>query len=636
MKINKWISVSQFLSLPFLCLMISCASGPNIQLPDPMPGYIREYKSFRVYGNRHKVDTGINLNEGDFYSIIATGQINLGKRKVGPHTGVFLQYIDKTYLGSVFYSGTISILFEATTAGRLYLGIADSYPDDNFGFFNVVVIVWEKNNYEQIGEFYGKLSANNPENTLIRDAYNEAVRLKRIYIAKEKTTKELKEIRKEILQLQQESVKTGDQIQDFTDHKRIQELEAKLLELTSTLDKLEEMEEELVLAKQRTKQLSWQLEEKEKREKELLNKIADGAKNPPILLIASPTDGMKTESKTVRLVGAAEDEQGLKQLTIFVNNRLLGEDKIRGIRLTEGAYPRRFDLNRRIHLKKGENRIKIQVIDIDGLFSEKTLTVHHIEKRHNVWAVLIGINDYQHVRRLKYAVNDARAFYDLLVEYNQIPRENVILLINQNASLRQMRSTLGTLLKNKAGTNDLVIIYFAGHGATERDMMSPDGDGLEKYLLPFDADPADLYSSALPMREIAHIFHRIRSERLVFIADACYSGASGGRTVSTLGLRANISNSFLERIAGGKGKIIMTASSANEVSMENDELGHGIFTYYMIEGLKGKADIDRDGLITVDEAYRYVTEKVTYATGQEQHPVKKGAVEGQLVLGIVQ
>ena len=138
------------------------------------------------------------------------------------------------------------------------------------------------------------------------------------------------------------------------------------------------------------------------------------------------------------------------------------------------------------------------------------------------------------------------------------------------------------------------------------------------------------------MREIAHIFHRIRSERLVFIADACYSGASGGRTVSISGVRANISDSFLERIASGKGKIIMTASSANEVSVEKDELGHGIFTYYMIEGLKGKADIDRDGLITVDEAYRYVTEKVTSATGQEQHPVKKGAVEGQLVLGIVQ
>ncbi len=204
------------------------------------------------------------------------------------------------------------------------------------------------------------------------------------------------------------------------------------------------------------------------------------------------------------------------------------------------------------------------------------------------------------------------------------------------ANLKVLHSTLGTRIKKKAGKDDMVIIYFAGHGATERDYMSPDGDGLEKYLLPYDADPNDLYASALPMREIAHIFHRIRSERLIFIADACYSGASGGRTVSISDVRANISGAFLERLSGGKGKIIITASSANEVSVEKDELKHGVFTYYMIEGLQGKADFDQDGLITVDEAYRYVSAKVPQKTGQEQHPVKKGIVEGQLVLGIVQ
>jgi len=247
----------------------------------------------------------------------------------------------------------------------------------------------------------------------------------------------------------------------------------------------------------------------------------------------------------------------------------------------------------------------------------------------------VGIDSYPNIRPLKYAVADARAFYELLVTGNQVPVENVFLLLNEQATLQELRSTLGTKVKNKAGADDMVIIYFAGHGATERDMMSPDGDGLEKYLLPHGADPNDLYASALPMREVAHIFHRIRSERLVFVADACYSGASGGRTVSVSGVRANLSDRFLERLAGGKGKVIITASSANEVSVEKDELGHGVFTYYLVQGLRGPADADADGLITVDEAYRYVSEKVPAATGQEQHPVKKGSVEGQLVMGIV-
>jgi uncharacterized caspase-like protein len=180
----------------------------------------------------------------------------------------------------------------------------------------------------------------------------------------------------------------------------------------------------------------------------------------------------------------------------------------------------------------------------------------------------------------------------------------------------------------------MVIIFFAGHGATEKDVMSPDGDGLEKYLLPYDADPKDLYATALPMGEVSKIFSRIQAERLVFIADSCYSGASGGRTIDISGIRATISEAFLDRIAGGKGRVIITASGANEVSAENDNLKHGVFTYYMVEGLKGKADRDQDGVVTVDEAYQYVSEAVPRATGQEQHPVKKGTVEGRLILSI--
>jgi uncharacterized caspase-like protein len=88
-------------------------------------------------------------------------------------------------------------------------------------------------------------------------------------------------------------------------------------------------------------------------------------------------------------------------------------------------------------------------------------------------------------------------------------------------------------------------------------------------------------------------------------------------------------------MVSGKGTIILTASGANEVSVEKDELRHGVFTYFLLEGLGGKADADRDDLVTVNEAYDYVSKNVPKATGQEQHPVKKGEVEGQLILGIL-
>jgi uncharacterized caspase-like protein len=289
---------------------------------------------------------------------------------------------------------------------------------------------------------------------------------------------------------------------------------------------------------------------------------------------------------------------------------------VRDIFATHEEKSKRIEFNEKIVLKNGENTLLVKTTDSDGFTSEKEVVVSYTETRKNIWAVVIGINNYQNVRHLKYATKDA--------------------LLNNQAHLYEIRSVLGTHLKRNAGKDDMVMIFFAGHGATEEDSMSPDGDGLEKYILPYDADLKNLYASALPMSEISKIFSRIYSERLIFIADACYSGASGGRTIGINGKRANISDAFIDRISSGKGRVIITASGANEISAEYDELKHGVFTYYMLEALKGKGDLDKDGIITVDEVYNYVSINVPLATGQSQHPVKKGAVEGQLIMGIVE
>jgi uncharacterized caspase-like protein len=308
----------------------------------------------------------------------------------------------------------------------------------------------------------------------------------------------------------------------------------------------------------------------------------------------------------------------------------------RGLSAVREELPRRLDFNERIPLEPGRNEIVVRAVGRDGLFSEKKLTLHRGEMQKNIWAVVVGVDSYPKAPPLKYAVEDAKAFQRYLMEQNKIPAENVTLLLNEDATLGKLRSVLGTHLKNKASKEDMVILYFAGHGATERDVMSPDGDGLEKYLLPYDADPKDLYASALPMREVSHIFQRIRAERLIFLVDACYSGASGGRTISSSGYRATISDAFLERITSGRGTIILTASGPNEVSAESDEYGHGVFTHFLLQGLQGDADSDRDGIITVDETFAYVSRHVPQATGQEQHPMKKGQVEGTLILGVSQ
>ncbi len=638
-------------------IMNGCSTSVlPINKNEPLPPIIKAYKQARIVAGKSGMkNTGVFIDKGDTYTILATGKIDFCPRGGCEHQNVRPEYgwpIMAKFGKDGFRFRPIPIgrnfanygTKARRESGYLFLGYVEGNVDihgkalnpeyyyNDTGAFYVDIIVWEKEDYVQMAAFLEKMKAKDPDNKAIRGALEYANTRKEIQLAEVQASIEVGETKKMIQELKGEETPKSDR----NDQEKIKELETKLSELMNTLAQLGEMKKQLDEEKKKTAQLSQELEEKDERERELLHRIEDGSKNPPVIVVASPLDGQKTEGKIVQLSGVVEDDNGLKSMEIIVNNKTLNRDDDRGIKVIDNQnFLRRIRFSEKVSLEKGANQIVIHAIDTDGLNAKKLLTVYKIERRRNVWAVIIGINDYPNIRKLKYAVNDAKAFHELLVSNNKIPEENVTLLIDQKASLANIRSSLGTKLKNKAGKEDMVVIYFAGHGATERDVMSPDGDGLEKYLLPYDADLKDLYSTALPMREISHIFHRIRSERVIFIADSCYSGASGGRTVSFSETRANISEAFLDRIIGGKGTMIITASGANEVSVENEELRHGVFTHYLLEGLRGKADADGDSLITADEVYGYVYEHVPKATGQEQHPVKKGFVEGRLILGVV-
>lgn len=611
-----------------------CASAPQIYPPEQAPSYIRELKTIRLYAHVEKKDTQIELTAGEYVSVMVKGQIRLWRG--GPLQDASSSWIIAKYIGGgrhrLFYY-TSGGTFESLTSGRFALGIIDDYPQDNIGHFDIIIIVWKTKDYAKISGFLEELQKRDPDNRGIADALKQARDIRQYDIAQAKASQEISATKQEIKKLEDSkqnlSTATGSE-----NEAQVQNLENRLAELTTKLRQLDAMTLELQQEREKSAQLSQELEEKALREKELISKIGQGAKVPPLVIVTAPEDGRKQEVDSVRIVGAVEDDRGIVNLEVLVNGQSIVADDARGLKPVAGDVPRRSNFDRRVPLTRGENRIQVRVTDTDGLITEKTFSVYYVPSRRDVWAVVVGINDYPQLPKLKYAVNDAKAFQRLLVEKNLVPAENITVLLNEKATLRNLRSALGTGLKEAADSDDMVIIFYAGHGATERDAMSMDGDGLEKYILPYDTDPSDLFSTALPMRDLALIFHRIRSERLIFIADACYSGASGGRTVSVTGLRANIADKFLDRIAAGRGKVIITASAANEVSVERAELQHGVFTYYLLEGLKGPADTDGDGLVTVDEAYRYVSDRVPQATRQEQHPVKKGTVEGNLILSI--
>ena len=183
MSVSNRIELFQFcLSILLVIFTITaCASAPDIHLPDPMPSAISEYKNLRIWGTRRKVNTGIYLNQGDIYSIIATGNVSRNRQhKIGPKSPNFQKYIGDVLIGAAFSWGTNGSMYEAPTSGWLYLGIVDSYPDDNTGAFRVVVIRWKEGDYAQIADFFARLKERNPSNADIRDASVEAERIKQI------------------------------------------------------------------------------------------------------------------------------------------------------------------------------------------------------------------------------------------------------------------------------------------------------------------------------------------------------------------------------------------------------------------------------------------------------------------------
>jgi len=260
--------------------------------------------------------------------------------------------------------------------------------------------------------------------------------------------------------------------------------------------------------------------------------------------------------------------------------------------------------------------------------------------RQDAHAVIIGINKYQDdkIPDLNFARADAEGIYQTLIdpELGRLPSANVILLLDEEATQRNIRSAIGTKLPRRAGENDVVYIYYAGHGSPVIDPKSRSRDGMEKYLVPADAELDDLFATGVSMNEIQTFFNRLESKQVLFFIDSCYSGEAGGRSFQNSAFRGRhiLSTDFLEELAG-EGRLVITACDVNEVSLEAAHLGHGLFTHYLMEGVKGIADKDRDGAVSVHELYEYVYENVSQHArklGGSMHPIQKGSIKGKIVL----
>jgi len=226
------------------------------------------------------------------------------------------------------------------------------------------------------------------------------------------------------------------------------------------------------------------------------------------------------------------------------------------------------------------------------------------------WAAVIGIDDYQTWPKLSYAANDAQAVRDLLIKKFNFKPDHAFLLLDKEATRQSILSLLGDKLGNPdlVKREDRVFVFFAGHGAT-RHLASGRDLG---YIIPVDADLTNYEGQAISMTNFQDIAEAIPAKHVLFVMDSCYSGLAltrGGGP--TLGL-----GNYLLEISRRTARQMFTAGGMDQQVADNGPNGHSVFTWTLLQGLDGRADLNGDGVVTATELAAYVTPAVSALSHQ--------------------
>ena len=353
-----------------------------------------------------------------------------------------------------------------------------------------------------------------------------------------------------------------------------------------------------------------------------------------------PSDSkFATQNSSVVVRGVAKDTSGVAVVTIngqearlskgrdgfeFVGEALLilGENDIE-VRALD-----RF---------KNENKLEFKVTRNPETLVEKKPIIANLFKGQR-WAVIVGISRYRStdVPQLRYADRDAQEFYNLVTKPIEdggvgVPKSNVRFLLNDQATSTNVREALTDFLK-LAIEEDLVFIYFAGHGAPD-----PDRPKI-LYLLTHDSDLSRLAATSVKMQEIQDALRDyVTAKSVLVFADACHSrGVTGGAATRALA-SPELVNDYLAELARARSSTMtFSASDVNQLSQEDKRWGggHGVFTHYLLEGLRGKADFNKDQMVRLGELTQYVSDNVRRDTRSQQSPISSGNFDINLPLTI--
>ncbi len=350
--------------------------------------------------------------------------------------------------------------------------------------------------------------------------------------------------------------------------------------------------------------------------------------DPPELVLLRPqvTRGfqvaLRPEVKTTVIEGIVRDESDI----LFV--RVNDED----VSFSETGH-----FLHEINLEDSASSLSIEAADIHGNITRKALEIARGEGswalsptmaasgmpgppgKPVLWGLAIGVSKYTSSSiSLKYADQDALKLEKFFKSHEgqSFSEVHFKTLINEDVTRNAIIEGITTHL-GKAAPNDVIFIFMAGHGIKHRQSGS-------YYFMPSDSDFNNLLSAGLRMSDFEESV-RILSQnvdKIIVAMDTCHAGAL------EVGMRSVGGGEDLARaISAASGMYILSASKAGEVSLESHEFrldpeftGHGAFTYSLVNAMRGEADYDQDGYVSLNEMFQFVSRQVPRLTNGQQHP----------------
>ncbi len=354
-------------------------------------------------------------------------------------------------------------------------------------------------------------------------------------------------------------------------------------------------------------------------------------KRPPLVNILSPTNGANATASTATITVEATDQGGgIDEMLLYHNSKLIQTTQ-RGFKPAQVANEKRTQTYT-VELVPGENTFTASAFNTDRTESNPySIKVNYAGAQRNTTLHLfvVGINKYKNATyNLNYAQADAQAVKQKIYEAGSGIFKDIKLyeLYDENATRTGIEAVIEKI-KATSAPNDLFLFFYAGHGV----MSDPEGGEQPKFfLVPYDVIKMygnntmlnNLGISALELRDWCK---NIKAQKQVILLDACQSGGA----VETFAMRGAAEEKAVLQLGRSAGVVVMASTGTQQFATEFKQLGHGVFTYSLLEGLNGKADGGfKDKKVTIKELETFINDYIPELSkqyrGEAQYPNSYG------------